>query len=54
MQVKELRLLTLPLYILESDQPLADKNAWLDQWLTAKMRARHVRYYQEPVFLFDE
>ncbi len=44
----------LPLDILERDQPLADKNAWLDRWLQDKMRNRNVRYYQEPVFLFDE
>jgi L-serine kinase (ATP) / ParB family transcriptional regulator, heme-responsive regulator len=44
----------LPLEILESDQALAEKNAWLDDWLTHKIQERHVRFYQEPVFLFDE
>lgn len=44
----------LPLDTLQEDKPLADKNRWLDRWLTDKMMARHVRYYQEPVFLFDE
>ena len=44
----------LPLDILERDQPLAEKNAWLDEWLKEKIRQRHVRFYQEPVFLFDE
>ncbi len=46
--------INIPLDILESDQPLAEKNAWLDGWIKEKMRERHVRYYQEPVFLFDE
>ena len=46
--------INLPLERLESDQPLETKNAWLDEWLKEKMRERHVRYYQEPVFLFDE
>jgi hypothetical protein len=44
----------LPLEVLEGPEPLAEKNAWLDQWLRDKMRERHVRFYQEPVFLFDE
>lgn len=44
----------LPLEILEEDKALEDKNAWLDHWLTDKMKARNVRFYQEPVFLFDE
>ncbi len=44
----------LPLDILERDQPLEEKNAWLDQWIRSKIQERHVRFYQEPVFLFDE
>lgn len=44
----------LPLDILESPQSLPEKNAWLDAWLAEKMRNRNVRYYPEPVFLFDE
>jgi L-serine kinase (ATP) / ParB family transcriptional regulator, heme-responsive regulator len=44
----------LPLELLESDRPLAEKNAWLDRWLTEKIQDRRVRFYQEPVFLFDE
>ncbi|MCL5950670.1 MAG: hypothetical protein M1132_02955 [Chloroflexi bacterium] len=43
-----------PLEILESERPLGEKNAWLDQWIQDKMLERHIRYYQEPVFLFDE
>ncbi len=44
----------LPLDVLESDQPLAEKNAWLDEWRKHTIQERHVRFYQEPVFLFDE
>lgn len=44
----------LPLDILEADQSLEEKNTWLDEWLKAKIRDRHVRFYQEAVFLFDE
>lgn len=46
--------INIPLAILERDEPLEEKNAWLDQWMHDKMIERHVRYYQEPVFLFDE
>jgi len=46
--------INIPLDILESDQTLEEKNAWLDEWLKERMRERHVRFYQEPVFLFDE
>lgn len=46
--------INIPLDILESDQPLEQKNAWLDDWVRTKMREHRVRYYQEPVFLFDE
>ncbi|MCC7161666.1 MAG: hypothetical protein IT331_04165 [Anaerolineae bacterium] len=44
----------MPLDVLESAQSLEEKNAWFDAWVQAKMKQRHVRYYQEPVFLFDE
>lgn len=46
--------INIPLEILFADEPLAHKNAWLDEWMKTKMRERHVRFYQEPVFLFDE
>lgn len=46
--------INIPLDILEGAQSLEEKNAWLDQWLKESMRERHVRFYQEPVFLFDE
>jgi hypothetical protein len=40
--------------ILRSDQSLAEKNTWLEQFLSDKLARRRVRYYQEPVFLLDE
>lgn len=46
--------INLPLDILERDQPLPEKNDWLKGWLDEKIKNRNVRYYQEPVFLFDE
>ncbi len=46
--------INIPLGLLERDEPLETKNAWLDHWMKEKMIERHVRYYQEPVFLFDE
>ncbi len=46
--------INMPLEILEDDQPLDQKNAWLDAWMKTKMRERQIRFYQEPVFLFDE
>ncbi len=46
--------INIPLEILENTLPLAEKNAWLDEWLKDKIRERQARYYQEPVFLFDE
>jgi hypothetical protein len=46
--------INIPLDVLQRDDSLEKKNAWLDEWIKAKTRERHVRYYQEPVFLFDE
>lgn len=39
---------------LRSDEPLEQKNAWLQKWLNQKILERKVRFYQEPVFVFDE
>lgn len=39
---------------LMSDESLEAKNAWLAEWLMEKIHARKVRFYQEPVFVFDE
>jgi hypothetical protein len=44
----------ISLDLLESDELLEEKNAWLDKWLMEKIHARKVRFYQEPVFVFDE
>lgn len=46
--------LNIPLDLLERDAPLEEKNAWLDRWVEDRLLEHHVRYYQEPVFLFDE
>lgn len=46
--------LNLPLEVLRSPEPLAQKNAWLGQWIREKMAHRSARYYQESTFLFDE
>ncbi len=46
--------LNVPLDWLRDETPLEEKNAWLGEWLQAQMRARRVRLYPEPVFLFDE
>lgn len=46
--------INIPLDVLRCDDPLDQENAWLDEWMRTKMRERHVRFYQEPVFLFDE
>jgi len=44
----------IPLERLLSDESLEDKNAWLNKWLMQKIHERKVRFYQEPVFVFDE
>lgn len=46
--------INIPLDVLQSSDTLEKKNQWLAEWIKLKMRERHVRYYQEPVFLFDE
>ena len=46
--------INLPLAFLRSDASIDQKNEWLAEWLQAKMRERRVRYYREPVYLFDE
>jgi hypothetical protein len=46
--------INLPLDVLEQKKPLEDKNRWLKDWLMEKVKHRNVRYYAEPVFLFDE
>ena len=46
--------INIPLDVLQSDDPIEKKNQWLAEWIALKRRERHVRYYHEPVFLFDE
>ena len=46
--------INIPLDVLTRDEPIGLKNAWLDEWMKTRMRERSVRFYQEPVFLFDE
>ncbi len=46
--------LNAPLDRLAADEPLAAKQAWLDNLLREKLAYRRVRYYQEPVVLLDE
>jgi hypothetical protein len=46
--------INIPLGLLVRDESLEAKNAWLDEWMGKRMAEHHVRYYQEPVFLFDE
>lgn len=46
--------INIPLDRLSSDASTEDKNAWLQKWLMEKIHERKVRFYQEPVFVFDE
>ncbi|MFQ6058359.1 MAG: ParB N-terminal domain-containing protein [Anaerolineae bacterium] len=44
----------IPLTMLEGAQSLEEKNAWLEEWFRDKMAQDAIRFYSEPVFLFDE
>ena len=44
----------VPLDVLLDAGDADSKNAWLDQWLTSRVVDGKVRYYHEPVFVFDE
>jgi hypothetical protein len=46
--------LNAPLAKLAADEPLAEKQAWLDNLIRVKLLERQVRYYEEPVVLLDE
>lgn len=46
--------INIPLARLASGESLEVKNAWLQKWLMEKIHERKVRFYQEPVFVFDE
>jgi hypothetical protein len=38
----------------DHEHTLAEKNAWLGEWLQEKLHLRQVRFYEEPTVLFDE
>ncbi len=46
--------INIPLARLASGESLEEKNAWLQKWLMERIHERKVRFYQEPVFVFDE
>lgn len=46
--------LNVDLVMLDSDIPLEQKNIWLDSLIKRKIRDSRVRFYQEPLFRFDE
>lgn len=46
--------LNIEMPIVMSSDPLEHKNSWLANWLTTKILEKKVRYYHEPVFVFDD
>jgi hypothetical protein len=46
--------MNIQLDVLRSDLSLADKNEWLEAFVRIRMQERHVRFYPEPVFIFDD
>ncbi len=46
--------INVDLSMLRDAQPLTEKNRWLYEWLTKKILEKKVRYYHEPVFIFDD
>lgn len=46
--------LNISLHLLMASTPLEEKNTWLQDVITSKILARKVRYYHEPVFVFDD
>jgi hypothetical protein len=46
--------INIPLDFLAATTPVAEKNAWLQDWIRQKLRNKEVRFYEEPTFLFDE
>jgi hypothetical protein len=43
-----------PLGILNNGQSLEQKSVWLREWLQDSLSHKRVRYYAEPVFMFDD
>jgi hypothetical protein len=44
----------IQLDVLRSDLSLADKNEWLEAFVRMRMQERHVRFYPESVYIFDD
>ncbi|HBX70830.1 MAG TPA: hypothetical protein DEH25_15990 [Chloroflexi bacterium] len=43
-----------PLGILNSHQTIEQKNAQLQEWLQESLSRKRVRYYAEPIYMYDE
>lgn len=46
--------MNIQLDVLRSDLSLADKNEWLEAFVRLRQQERHIRFYPEPVFIFDD
>lgn len=46
--------MNIQLDVLRSDLSLADKNEWLETFVRMRQQERHIRFYPEPVFIFDD
>jgi hypothetical protein len=46
--------LNFPLSVLADDRPVEDKQQALTEWIREQVGGRHVRFYAESTFLFDE
>lgn len=46
--------LNTPLEFLKSELTLDEKNRWLDEMITRRVRDKSIRFYREPTFVFDE
>lgn len=46
--------MNIQLDVLRSDLSLADKNEWLEAFVRMRQQERHIRFYPEPVFIFDD
>jgi hypothetical protein len=44
----------IQLDVLRSDLSLEDKNEWLEAFVRMRLQERHVRFYPESVFIFDD
>jgi hypothetical protein len=44
----------IQLDVLRSDLSLEDKNEWLEAFVRMRMQERHVRFYPESVYIFDD